>query len=130
LAEEADWLAAELEVLAAKHGLDASKFIVIGYSNGANIALHMTLTGRCHFDKIIAYHAMSLTEIENPVSSASQIFLTFSGNDPIVSNENFAELLENLEATGVKPVVYQTSYGHQLTQNEIEASKNWLDEKM
>lgn len=127
LEEEAQWLSVEVERLAHHHQLDFSKLIVIGYSNGANIALYMQLKGLLKFDKILAFHAMQLTEIGTPVlSDESKVFLTHADNDPIVSRENLEDLSIDLEKTECKLEIFKANFGHQLSNEEISAAKIWL----
>lgn len=128
LALESQWLADEILVLAEKYSLDATRFIAIGYSNGANIALYMTLKGIFNFDKVIALHGMQLTEINHPVSTDNKrIFLTYASNDPIVSERNFNALIQNLETASCQNEIFNCTYGHQLTEDELVAAKKWLE---
>ncbi len=126
LAEESKWLADEIVKLADFYQLDSEKFTVIGYSNGANVALYMNLAGIFKFDKIIAFHAMQLTEMEQIAQSNSKIFLTNAENDSIVSVENFNGLLADLSKTGSQTEIFKTNAGHQLTESEVNAAKDWL----
>ncbi|MDR2976806.1 MAG: dienelactone hydrolase family protein [Streptococcaceae bacterium] len=129
LATETDWLYDELIKLAAKFELDVTRMIVIGYSNGANMALHMSLVKAVNFSTILAHHAMQLSEIA-PIKadqlSQTDIFLTYCHNDPIVSDDNFKHLVENLRAAGANPMLYTENTGHQLSNNEIFGAQNFL----
>lgn len=125
---ESKWLAGEIKRLADEYGLDSSKFVALGYSNGANIALHMTLTGDFKFDRVIAFHGMQITEIENPALAEKKIFLSHAPNDPIVPIDNFNALVKNLELSSCQNEIFQCRYGHQLTEEEIQAAKTWLAE--
>ena len=127
---ESDWLAKEIKILAQKHGFDPSRLIVAGYSNGANVALYMQLKGLFNFVRIIAFHAMPLTEFdqvntENPIP----VFLSHAENDPIIPSSVFQELLTDLENAGCQPEIFKSSHGHQLTEEELITAKNWLEKQ-
>lgn len=123
---EANWLAKAISRLAVQYGLDENKFIVLGYSNGANVALYMTLTGIFKFDKVIAFHSMQIADLKNSVIAGNSIFLSHAENDPIVLSENFGALVEDLEKAACHIEIFKSNYGHQLTEEEINAAKLWL----
>src|SRR5574340_525880 len=102
--------------------------IALGYSNGANVALNMLLKGICQFDKVIAFHGMQLETISQ-VHQVDQtnLFLSYAKNDPIVPENEFTLLKADLETSGCQVTSFETTSGHQLTQDEIMAAKNWLD---
>lgn len=127
LDEETNWLTSEVQSLAQKHNLDVQKMIALGYSNGANVALNMFLKGKFNFDKIIAFHGMQLEEFEEAIQlDKKQVFLTYAANDRIVPRENFGDLKGDLEDSGCQIEIFESSLGHQLTQEEVMAAKKWL----
>lgn len=127
LSQESQWLATEVTRLGQKYQLDLTRLAVIGYSNGANVALYMQLKGIMQFDRVLAFHAMQLTDIEEPViADESKIFLTHADNDPIVSRANLEELSSDLQKTECELEVFKTSFGHQLSNDELVAAKKWL----
>lgn len=128
LDKETAWLAEEIKRLATQHQLDADQFIVIGYSNGANVALYMRLAGIFDFAKIIAFHGMQLREIGAPVQNdRTKVFLSHADNDPIVPTASFEPLVEELEKAGCSLEIFKSTHGHQLTQEELMTAKNWLE---
>ncbi|WP_276420304.1 alpha/beta hydrolase [Lactococcus garvieae] len=127
LSQESQWLATEVTRLGEKHQLDLTRLAVIGYSNGANVALYMQLKGLMQFDRVLAFHAMQLTDIEEPViADESKIFLTHADNDPIVSRANLEELSSDLQKTECELEVFKANFGHQLSNDELVAAKRWL----
>ncbi|GAB2025160.1 alpha/beta hydrolase [Lactovum odontotermitis] len=131
LAAETDWLYEELQELAGKFEMDINRMIVIGYSNGANIALHMALSKPVKFAAIVGHHAMQLTKVPVQADQLAQtnIFLTYAENDFIVSAESFAQLTENLRAAGADLSIHRENSGHQLTRSEALAARNYLQKK-
>ncbi|WP_416037770.1 alpha/beta hydrolase [Lactococcus formosensis] len=127
LNQESQWLAAEVVRLGEEYELDLSKLAVIGYSNGANVALYMQLKGLIQFDRVLAFHAMQLTDVATPViADESKIFLTHADNDPIVTRANLEELSSDLQKTECGLEVFKASFGHQLSNEELVAAKKWL----
>ena len=124
LSQESQWLAAEVVRLGEEYELDLSKLAVIGYSNGANVALYMQLKGLIQFDRVLAFHAMQLTDVDTPViADESKIFLTHADNDPIVTRANLEELSSDLQKTECELEVFKASFGHQLSNEELVAAK-------
>lgn len=67
LNEQTAWLVKSVTELLTKYDLNTSSALAIGFSNGANIALHALLTHReTPFKNLMALHAMQLTPITEP----------------------------------------------------------------
>lgn len=49
-------------------------------------------------------------------------------NDMIVPQKNFGDLKGDLEDSGCQLEIYESSLGHQLTQEEVLAANKWLTE--
>ncbi len=56
------------------------------------------------------------------------VFLSYAPNDMIVPQKNFGDLKGDLEDSGCQLEIYESSLGHQLTQEEVLAAKKWLTE--
>lgn len=127
LNEESSWLADEIVRLAKKHEIKLQNMIALGYSNGANVAINMLLKGTYQFDKVISFHGMQLETIPQPQQvGQAKIFLSYAKNDPIIPENEFALLKADLERSGCQVASFETTSGHQLTQEEVTAAKNWL----
>lgn len=128
LEEESRWLAKEIQTLAQTHQINLEKLIAVGYSNGANVALSMLLKGIFTFEKVIAFHGMQLSATKPTDKAVStKLFLSHAENDPIVPAHNFNALVNELENAACPIEIYKTSYGHQLTEEELLAAKKWLE---
>lgn len=128
LENEAQWLADEIAALSVVENFDSSRVVAIGYSNGANIALYMQLTGIFDFERIIGFHSMQVADVDLPARTQRKIFLSRAENDPIVTTDSFAALGQDLEAAACQLTIFNTKYGHQLTMDEIAAARSWLTE--
>lgn len=115
---------------AQEHGFDAGKVLAFGYSNGANIAAAMLLTGAAVFSRAALVRAMVPLEPEQlPDLSGTEVLLAAGLYDPIATGAQTDRLAELLEAAGAKVTVHRERTGHQMTQGDIEAAGRWLARK-
>lgn len=115
---------------AAKYHFKKENITVLGYSNGANIALNMLFSFHKPFQRAILFHPMiprKKGDIEN--MSDVHIFIGAGSNDPLVSKSETKDLLEILEKAHAKVDLYWTNQGHQLNKDEMLAAKYWYDKK-
>lgn len=129
LEEESDKLLAEITRVSEEQGIALEDWVIVGYSNGANIAAHFILERETKLNKGIFFHPMSLGVANKKVDlSEKQFWLSFGVGDPIVEKSVFDELENNLKTQGAEVTVELTQTGHQLTMPELTAAKKWLDE--
>ena len=120
-------LAGFVEKASRIYGFDARKVIAVGYSNGANIAASMLLLKPQTLSGAILFRAMvPLVPGSLPNLSGKRIFMSSGLRDPIATREE-AEKLSGLlrQARAVVDLQWQNS-GHELTQEDIDAAKQWL----
>jgi predicted esterase len=110
-----------------QYGLDDSKIIAIGYSNGANITGSLLLmyphllAGAVLFRPMVPFrpqHVPDLTDV--PVLLAS------GRDDRIVSPLQSAHLAEILDAAGARVSIHWHPGGHELGQDDLVAAQNWI----
>ena len=65
LEQETTWLFSVLNDLCRKFDIDYERFIVIGYSNGANVAARALLTRSDTFHTGIFFHPMALSTVDS-----------------------------------------------------------------
>lgn len=120
-------LAGFVEKASRFYGFDVRKVIAVGYSNGANIAASMlllkpqTLSGAILFRAMVPLVPDNLSDL-----SDKRIFMSSGLRDPIATRQE-AERLSGLlkQARTVVDLRWQNS-GHELTQDDIHAAKQWL----
>ena len=120
-------LAGFVEKASRVYGFDARKVIAVGYSNGANIAASMLLLTPQTLSGAILFRVMvPLTPDNLPDLSDKHIFMSSGLRDPIATKQE-AETLSGLlkQARAVVDLQWQDS-GHELTQDDIQAAKEWL----
>lgn len=127
LEEETDYLLKEIAAVSRQNGIPQEDWIVLGYSNGANIAGHFLLERETGLNKAILLHPMSLgVDTKSNSLKDKRIFLSYGAADPIVSSEAFQTLEAQLEKRGADLTVIKTSDGHQVTSDELDQIKKWL----
>ncbi|HEX4084472.1 MAG TPA: alpha/beta hydrolase, partial [Chthoniobacteraceae bacterium] len=112
---------------AEEHGFDPARLCALGYSNGANIAAAMLLTGAVRFWRAVLLRAMvPLEPALLPDLAGVEVLLSQGQVDPIATPEETAALKALLENAGASVTLRMAGTGHQLTQGDIEASAQWL----
>ena len=120
-------LAGFVEKASRIYEFDPRKVIAVGYSNGANIAASMLLLNPQTLSGAILFRAMVPLVPDNlPDLSDKRIIMSSGLRDPIATRQE-AERLSGLlkQANAVVDLQWQNS-GHELTQDDIHAAKQWL----
>ena len=109
------------------YSFDASKVIAVGYSNGANIAASMLLLRPQTLSSAILFRAMvPFVPDKIPDLSYKRIFMSSGLKDPIATKQEAQRLASLLEQAGANVVLKWQNSGHELTQHDIQAAKQWL----
>ena len=121
--ELADFVAA-----AAQHyGFAADKVVAVGYSNGANIAASMLLLRPEILSAAILFRAMVPLVPKNLSDLSSvQIWIGAGTDDPIIPTSETKQLAELLRKAGADVTIRHFPAGHELTPDDVEASRDWL----
>lgn len=116
-----------LDQAALQYSFARDKLVAVGYSNGANIAGSLLFHYADALRGAILYHPMVPRRgIPLPDLSAIPVFISAGTNDPICSPQETEELVQLLQAAGAPVTLHWTSYGHQLTGMEVNASAEWF----
>lgn len=128
LAEETQWLVAAITGLAERYQLNVADMTAVGFSNGANIAVHALLTQpQVPFQQVMALHAMQVAAITAPQNlDGTPVFLSYGTQDPLISPQNFAAMRDNLHQAGADLSIFQTDGSHNLTNAELQAAQTWF----
>lgn len=111
-----------------EHQFDRDNVIAVGYSNGANIAGSLLF----HYENVlkgaILHHPMvPMRNIELPDQKGAPVFIGAGENDPICPKEESIELEKILTDNGAEVEVHWEYNGHQLTNTEVAAAKEWYE---
>jgi phospholipase/carboxylesterase len=120
-------LADFVEKASRVYNFDASKVIAVGYSNGANIAASMLLLRPQTLSGAILFRAMvPFVPDKIPDLSYKRIFMSSGLRDPIATKQEAERLASLLRQAGANVVLEWQNSGHELTQHDIQAAKQWL----
>jgi predicted esterase len=112
---------------AEEHDFDAARVSALGYSNGANIAAAMLLTGSFVFHRAAFIRAMVPLEPDPiPKLAGAAVLLSAGRYDPIATPAQTRRLAELLEGSGATVAVHEESSGHEMNRGDIEAARLWL----
>jgi predicted esterase len=112
---------------ALEYGFDAARVMALGYSNGANIAAAMLLTGAAAFPRAVLVRAMVPLEPEPlPDLTGTEVLVASGIYDPIATQKQTRRLGELLESAGAQVTEHVERSGHEMTRGDIEVAGRWL----
>ena len=121
--ELADFIA----VARQHYGLQQSQLMVLGFSNGANIAANMLFQRPEAVDGAMLLRAMVTKPPENlPDLSAKSVLMLSGLMDPIIPMDNSKALAEFFEKAGADIIFTAKPVTHGLVQSDIQDMKAWL----
>jgi len=116
-----------LNEAALQYGIDRSRFVAVGYSNGANIAGSLLFHYADAFQGAILHHPMvPLRGRPLPNLAGIPVFIGAGTNDPICSAGETEELQQLLKDAQASVTVHWEGFGHQLTKTEVDAAAAWF----
>lgn len=118
-----------VEAAKEKHGLQNTKVVAVGFSNGANIAAAVLLLHPHILDGAILLRAMlPLTPSAEPDLSNTPILLLSGTKDAMVDESQVQKLAELFQAGGAKLTHKWVDTGHNLLPEDIGVSAQWLSD--
>ena len=127
LEQETTWLFKVLNELCQKFNIDYERFIVVGYSNGANVVARALLTRSDTFHTGIFFHPMALSTVDSKQDlSDVKVWMSHGDQDPIVPAQNFKVLDTYLEEQGAEVTIFRHDQSHNLNEAELANAKSWL----
>ncbi len=120
-------LANFVSAAAKKHRFDQNTLVAIGYSNGANIASAMMLLGVLKSRGAILFRPMVPLSHPPDASLENCAVLICGGRfDPIATPDQVSALAELLRDRKAEVEVRIQVSGHELTDADVEAARDWL----
>ena len=109
-------------------GFDITKLIVLGYSNGANIAGATLVQYPDFLAGAILYRPMQpYRELpEFSVKQAVPVFISSGSIDPTVNPDEIKNYVTSLENAGFEVSFNNLPTGHNLVQQDISLTEKWL----
>lgn len=112
----------------AAYQLDATRVVAVGYSNGANIAASLLLSGESVLAGAVLFRAMVPFEpAGSPDLHDIPVLLCAGDADPVATAAETARLAELLTAAHAEVELYREPGGHQLTMGDIRAATEWIE---
>lgn len=119
-----------IDEAAKNYEFDRDNVVAIGYSNGANIAANLLFEYKNVLKGAILHHPMVPRRgVELPRMSKTPVFIGAGKNDHMCPATESEELQNLLQEAGAMVELYWHAYGHQLTQDEVQAAKQWYQLK-
>ncbi|PIC79369.1 carboxylesterase [Sporosarcina sp. P18a] len=101
--------------------------VLVGFSNGSNIAIHMMLMQPGTFKKAALFAPLYPADVaETHDFSDVDIFLSLGEGDPVVPESESKRVIRIFEERGAQ-VTTAWVKGHSLTQEVAQQAKNWLN---
>ena len=120
-------LLAFVDDAARAYGFDRDRVVVVGYSNGANIAAGMLLSADRPFAWAALLHAMTPFEPDAPPDLAGiRVLVTGGRRDQMIPAASTEHLSELLTSSGADVSLHWEPGGNELTQAEVDAVKEWI----
>lgn len=102
-------------------------FIAIGYSNGANIAANLLLTGSKNIQKAVLFRAMTPA---NPPALPNlhdiEVLIQAGEHDTMMTRSESEKLQKILQDSGATCELRFQPSGHNLSYTDVMAAKAWL----
>lgn len=114
---------------AASYQFAVAQLVVVGYSNGANIAAGMMLLGLASFPNAVLFRGMvPLEPAGRPRLNGTRVLVSSGDADPIIPSENSERLARLLQSGGAEVTLVRQSAGHGLVAADVELARKWLSQ--
>jgi len=121
-------LADFIEWATASYGLEGRPLVLVGFSNGANIALATAFLHPLVAQRAIAFSGMypfADRRLDARLDS-STILLVGGADDPMAPAPSVATLVSELERAGAAVTAAHRAGGHGIAAADLERAKEWL----
>ena len=114
-----------------RYGFERDNVVALGYSNGANIATSLLFHYHDSLRGAILHHPMvPLRNKILPDLADIPVFIGAGTQDSLCSQEETKELAIMLRTAGALVDIHWEDDGHQITPEEINAAKEWFQQKL
>jgi len=101
--------------------------ILVGFSNGANMAVHLLLHSHLTWAGAVLMRGMAAdsTTLQNKLP-ATPVLILSGIEDPLVQSDQAEELADQLRLAGAEVTLHWEQAGHNLSQGDILMAFDWL----
>lgn len=111
---------------AKEYGFDLEKAVLVGFSNGSNIAINLLLRQDAPFKKALLYAPLYPLDIEdNKDMTDVSVLLSMGENDPMVTLEGSKHVIDLFKSQGAKVTEVWVN-SHEITQQGLIAGQQVL----
>lgn len=115
-----------IQTAAQHYGFDINHVILVGFSNGANIAIELLLNADMPYRKGLLFAPLYPLDLDTHLElSQKSVFLSMGENDPIVTVQQSHDVEQLFKQRGAHVTSYWVN-SHELTRDAIEAAKATL----
>ncbi|QDW99701.1 alpha/beta hydrolase [Staphylococcus agnetis] len=115
-----------IQTAAQHYGFDINHVILVGFSNGANIAIELLLNADMPYRKGVLFAPLYPLDVDTHLDlSQKSVFLSMGENDPIVTVQQSHDVEQLFKQRGAHVTSYWVN-SHELTRDAIEAAKATL----
>lgn len=115
-----------IQTAAQYYGFDINHVILVGFSNGANIAIELLLNADMPYRKGVLFAPLYPLDVDTHLDlSQKSVFLSMGENDPIVTVQQSHDVEQLFKQRGAHVTSYWVN-SHELTRDAIEAAKATL----
>ena len=115
-----------LKEKSTEYEFDLEKAVLVGFSNGSNIAINMLLKERSPFKNALLFAPLYNVEVDDNVDlSGAHVFLSMGEMDPIVSKESSDHVISIFESRGANVEKFWVN-SHEITGEAIQAAQMFL----
>lgn len=127
LASRTEELAAFIEAAAKTYRLDRDGIVVVGFSNGANIAASLLLRRPGLLRRAVLLSPMVPFEPDTPPALiGTSVFIGAGRADPIAPAMQAERLAALLRQAGATVTLHWEPGGHAVAKGEVEAAQQWI----
>lgn len=116
-----------IEESSRKYKFNLADVVLVGFSNGSNIAINVILRDESLFKKALLFAPLYPVDLQQNEKDLSEfkVFLSMGENDPIVTPEQSKHVIEIFKERGAQ--VHETWVNsHEITQESLNEAKKLL----
>ena len=129
LAKHTTRLYETIERIMQEHDLGPHNINLLGYSNGANIAVNLLKTYETAYKGAFLFHpSAGRLGVPFKPQPRMRVLLTSGDNDPYITQAEFEQLTLELEDAEIRHEALVHSSGHSLIRNELDQARRMLED--
>ncbi|MBJ8325155.1 alpha/beta hydrolase [Streptococcus pacificus] len=117
-----------IEEMAENYQFDLKDVVLVGFSNGSNMAINLLLADHTPFHKGILFAPMYPVDTDHltQLKDKTHVFISMGEEDPICSLEDSRNVVEQFEKRGANVDTFWVN-SHEINLESLKKAKDWLD---